>query len=687
MKIRNGLYFVSHLERIDRMKLIQKYFLFLLGLTIVASLCFGSQYSVSAQSEAISPPLFPDLTWENLGNVQKDVYVYDQTLALSGDMFEAVGNFQNEIPESVFDYYSTESLLSLGWNFVGNAGFESTYWHSSGRYLTIQIVECSNSETEYCVSVWQSVDSSNTPPATQSSAASIIPLATAFSKTDPDNGATIPVTTDTYQLLKWGDAGIGSTDRYQYCIDETNNQLCDVDDWKTRNSLYSGGPSDFPVLAGHTYYWQVRVRDAGIYANSGTWWSFTVGGSSAIPTVSSIVRANPSSSTTNAASVSFTVTFNSAVTGVDVSDFALVTAGVVGSSISGVSGSGSTYTVTVGTGTGDGIIRLDVIDNDSIINSSGTKLGGAGTGNGNFTNGQSYVIDRTPPTVLSSVPSTTTTLGVINFTVTFSESVTGVDVNDFALVTTGNVTGAQITGVSGFSSTWTVAVNVGGVGSGTIRLNVVDNDSIVDAVPISLGGAGAGNGNFSSGLIYNKPIFNDVPYSYWANSFVERLYNAGITGGCGTGIYCPDSTVTRAQMAVFLLKGMHGSSYTPPAVGVSTGFTDVPVGYWAAAWIKQLAAEGITGGCGTGIYCPDATVTRAQMAVFLLKAKHGFSYSPPAATGVFTDVPVGYWAAAWIEQLASEGITSGCGTGTYCPDSSATRAQMAVFLVKTFNLP
>ena len=125
----------------------------------------------------------------------------------------------------------------------------------------------------------------------------------------------------------------------------------------------------------------------------------------------------------------------------------------------------------------------------------------------------------------------------------------------------------------------------------------------------------------------------------------------------------------------------------PPAVGDSTGFSDVATDYWAAAWIKQLAAEGITGGCGAGIYCPDATVTRAQMAVFLLKAKHGTAYTPTAATGVFTDVPVGYWADKWIEQLASEGITGGCGVGIYCPDSSVTRAQMAVFLVKAFNLP
>jgi hypothetical protein len=142
-------------------------------------------------------------------------------------------------------------------------------------------------------------------------------------------------------------------------------------------------------------------------------------------------------------------------------------------------------------------------------------------------------------------------------------------------------------------------------------------------------------------------------------------------------------------MAVFLERGIHGSTYTPPAVGASSGFNDVPSNYWAAAWIKQLAADGITGGCGGGNYCPGYPVTRAQMAVFLLRAKYGASYIPPAvgASTGFNDVPANYWAAAWIKQLAAEGITSGCGAGIYCPETPVTRAQMAVFLVRTFNLP
>jgi hypothetical protein len=75
------------------------------------------------------------------------------------------------------------------------------------------------------------------------------------------------------------------------------------------------------------------------------------------------------------------------------------------------------------------------------------------------------------------------------------------------------------------------------------------------------------------------------------------------------------------------------------------------------------------------------------MAIFLLRAKHGAIYTPPSATGLFWDVPTTYWAANWIEQLSAEGITSGCGGGNYCPDNNVSRAEMAVFLVRTFNLP
>jgi len=184
--------------------------------------------------------------------------------------------------------------------------------------------------------------------------------------------------------------------------------------------------------------------------------------------------------------------------------------------------------------------------------------------------------------------------------------------------------------------------------------------------------------------------FSDVPFDHWAMDWIERLYAAGITGGCAVDPlrYCPEASVSRDQMAVFLERGMHGSSYSPPAASGHV-FGDVPASYWAAAWIEKLAADRITAGCGEGNYCPAYPVTRAQMAIFLLKAKHGSAYTPPAAgpdTG-FNDVPSNYWAAGWIKQLAVEGITGGCAADRYCPENPVTRAQMAVFLVKTFGLP
>jgi hypothetical protein len=183
--------------------------------------------------------------------------------------------------------------------------------------------------------------------------------------------------------------------------------------------------------------------------------------------------------------------------------------------------------------------------------------------------------------------------------------------------------------------------------------------------------------------------FSDVPQSDPFHDFVEKVLRNGITAGCGGGNYCRNNPVTRAQMAVFLLKAEHGAAYDPPdCTGI---FPDVPCtpGVGFPDWIEQLAAEGITGGCGGGNYCPGNPVTRQQMAVFLLKTEHTSAYVPPACAGIFDDVACPSTFADWIEQLYAEQVTGGCQTNPplYCPTNSVTRGQMAVFLVKTFDLP
>ncbi len=178
--------------------------------------------------------------------------------------------------------------------------------------------------------------------------------------------------------------------------------------------------------------------------------------------------------------------------------------------------------------------------------------------------------------------------------------------------------------------------------------------------------------------------FVDVPPANQFYTNVTILVSNAITAGIGGGLYGVDNNTLRQQMAVFLLKGKHGLCYTPPpCVGT---FPDVPCPSTFADWIEALAAEGITGGCGGGNYCPQNPVRRDQMAVFLLKAEHGSTYVPPPCVGTFPDVPCPSQFADWIEQLAAESITGGCGGGNYCPSANNTRGQMAVFIVKTFKL-
>lgn len=99
-------------------------------------------------------------------------------------------------------------------------------------------------------------------------------------------------------------------------------------------------------------------------------------------------------------------------------------------------------------------------------------------------------------------PNPTFTSRSVRYMVSFSEDVTGVDASDFRLTKTGNTQAAAIGAVTGSGTTYTVTVGTGS-GQGSIRLDLIDNDSIKDVLNQPLGGTGAGNGNFSAGQVYN----------------------------------------------------------------------------------------------------------------------------------------------------------------------------------------
>ena len=253
----------------------------------------------------------------------------------------------------------------------------------------------------------------------------------------------------------------------------------------------------------------------------------------------------------------------------------------------------------------------------------------------------------------------------------------------------GNPAGAAAT-LDGFHFLDGATVKVGGMAA--TNVNVANYNEITATTPAlapgSLNDFVVTNTDGSVGTLPNGWIadFLDVPGSQQFYQYVTTLVRNAITAGVGGGNYGVAQDTLRQQMAVFLMKSEHGLCFTPPPC-TSALFSDVPCSSNFAPWINELVAEGITGGCGGGNYCPTSPVLRQQMAVFLLKTEHGSAYAPPACTTpVFPDVPCSSNFAPWIDELVAENITGGCGSGNYCPTSTANRGQMAAFLVKTFHL-
>src|SRR5262249_8948176 len=150
--------------------------------------------------------------------------------------------------------------------------------------------------------------------------------------------------------------------------------------------------------------------------------------------------------------------------------------------------------------------------------------------------------------------------------------------------------------------------------------------------------------------------------------YVENIFHNGITVGCGVTTYCPGDSTTRAQMAVFLLKSKYGAAHVPP---LPTGavFGDVPADHPYAAWIEELASGAAPAGGGGGDGSPDGAVPGQGVALFLAKTAPTAAFVPPAAAGIFGDVPPGDQYAPWIEDLYGRQITAGCDGQTlnYCP--------------------
>jgi hypothetical protein len=122
----------------------------------------------------------------------------------------------------------------------------------------------------------------------------------------------------------------------------------------------------------------------------------------------------------------------------------------------------------------------------------------------------------------------------------------------------------------------------------------------------------------------------------------------------------------------------------PWLIHLGDSFADVPRANPFYRFVETLLHHGVTAGCSAATYCPGASTTREQMAVFVLVAKEGRAYAPPACFySQFFDVPITSPFCPWIQELTRRGIVGGCGFGNYCPTAPVSRQEMAVFSLAT----
>lgn len=183
--------------------------------------------------------------------------------------------------------------------------------------------------------------------------------------------------------------------------------------------------------------------------------------------------------------------------------------------------------------------------------------------------------------------------------------------------------------------------------------------------------------------------FWDVRTDEWSFSAVSAASQADVARGYEDRSYRPKQCVTRAQMAAYISRAMLGGDANVPPPSGDQVYPDIPRDHWAYRYIQYASAQSVVTGYDDGSYHPDDVVDRAQMAVFVGRARGWVVLGDDMAVApeLFPDVPAGHWAGTAIEACVEHGVVQGYDDGLYRPDAVVTRDQMAVYIARAFELP
>lgn len=319
-----------------------------------------------------------------------------------------------------------------------------------------------------------------------------------------------------------------------------------------------------------------------------------------------------------------------------------------------------------------------------------TAKSGALTDNGTLTLGVISTVD-TPFTVTKALDMKTldSGLGETTYPTVDEDGVTGEVVTTWPITvksaTGGKVTVSPTRAPAGMSVTLTVqpeegrqleqltAVDASGK---TLELRDRGEGRYTFTMPSS---AVTVTATFQGGETAVTLPFTDVAADSWYYDSVAYVYEKGLMGGTGDGLFAPDLTTSRA-MIVTILYRLENS----PAVTTSAGFTDVAAGTWYTDAVNWAAAAGIVTGTGTG-FDPDGTITREQLCTILIRYMEtaGLELDQVADTSGLTDLnTVSSWAGDSVELCVKYGLIFGKPGGLCDPQGTATRAEIAAVLAR-----
>lgn len=221
----------------------------------------------------------------------------------------------------------------------------------------------------------------------------------------------------------------------------------------------------------------------------------------------------------------------------------------------------------------------------------------------------------------------------------------------------------------------TLALNGQALSDGKAELKEGDN-SLVVTVKAENGATKSYTVSIHRATATTTPIaFSDL-VGHWAEEQILLAAEKKLINGYPDGTFQPDRTITRAEFVVMLMHALQ-----PDAKGAELTFADSnEIGQWAQEAIAAAVKAGIVQGYSDGSFQPNATITRAEVAVMVKRALGTASAASAAGFSDQADIP--QWAQDAVDLLQAEGFIQGRSGNRYEPNAQTTRAEAAVLLLR-----